>query len=258
MVVATVRPETMLGDTAVAVNPDDPRHRHLVGRHVMLPLTGRRVPVVADQAVEIGFGTGALKVTPGHDLTDYEIGARHGLPIITVVAPDGTMDVPDLPRFHGLTVEAARAEVTAALREQGAVVAEEPYDHQVGHCERCHYVLEPLVSEQWWVRMAGLAAPAIDVVQEGEVSFHPERYRDQYLTWMRGIRDWCISRQLWLGHADPGEHLRRRASIRLGRPPRSVPRVRQQRADQRSGRARHLVLQRSVAIRDLRLARSDR
>ncbi len=203
VVVATVRPETMLGDTAVAVNPDDPRHRHLVGRHVILPLTGRRVPVVADQAVEIGFGTGALKVTPGHDLTDYEIGARHGLPIITVVAPDGTMDVPDLPRFHGLTVEAARAEVTAALREQGAVVAEEPYDHMVGHCERCHYVLEPLVSEQWWVRMAGLAAPAIDVVQKGEVSFHPERYRDQYLTWMRGIRDWCISRQLWLGHAIP-------------------------------------------------------
>jgi valyl-tRNA synthetase len=203
VVVATVRPETMLGDTAVAVNAEDPRHRHLVGRWVILPLTGRRVPVVADPAVEVGFGTGALKVTPGHDATDHEIGVRHGLPILTVVAPDGTMDVPGQPRFHGLTVEAARREVTEALREQGAVAAEEPYAHEVGHCDRCHHVLEPLVSEQWWVRMGTLARPAIEAVERGEVRFHPERYREQYLTWMRGIRDWCISRQIWLGHAIP-------------------------------------------------------
>ncbi len=203
VVVATVRPETMLGDVAVAVHPDDRRYRHLVGRHVILPLTGRRVPIVADPAVEVGFGTGALKVTPGHDLTDYEIGARHGLPIITVVAPDGTMDVPALPRFHGLTVDAARAEVTVALREAAAVAAEEPYVHEVGHCERCHHVIEPLVSEQWWVRMATLAAPAIAAVESGEIRFRPERYREQYLGWMRHIRDWCISRQLWLGHAIP-------------------------------------------------------
>ena len=161
VVVATVRPETMLGDTAVAVNPEDDRYRHLVGGHVILPLTGRRVPIVADPAVEIGFGTGALKVTPGHDPTDYEIGARHGLPIITVIAPDGTMDVPDLPQFHGLTVERAREQVTAALRALGVVVGEEPYVHEVSHCDRCHHVIEPLVSEQWWVRMPTLAAPAI-------------------------------------------------------------------------------------------------
>ncbi len=203
VVVATVRPETMLGDTAVAVNPEDDRYRHLVGGHVILPLTGRRVPIVADPAVEIGFGTGALKVTPGHDPTDYEIGARHGLPIITVIAPDGTMDVPDLPQFHGLTVERAREQVTAALRALGVVVGEEPYVHEVSHCDRCHHVIEPLVSEQWWVRMPTLAAPAIAAVEGGEVSFHPERYRDQFLTWMRGIRDWCISRQIWLGHAIP-------------------------------------------------------
>ncbi|MGO8687193.1 MAG: valine--tRNA ligase [Candidatus Dormibacteria bacterium] len=203
VVVATVRPETMLGDAAVAVNPEDPRHRHLVGGHVVLPLTGRRVPIVADPAVEIGFGTGALKVTPGHDPTDYEIGVRHGLAVINVIALDGTLDVPDLPRFHGLSVEAARREVTAALREQGVVVGEEPYVHEVSHCDRCHHVIEPLVSEQWWVRMETLAAPAIAAVEGGEVAFHPERYREQYLTWMRSIRDWCISRQIWLGHAIP-------------------------------------------------------
>ena len=203
VVVATVRPETMLGDTAVAVNPEDARYRDLVGGHVILPLTGRRVPIVADPAVEIGFGTGALKVTPGHDPTDYEIGARHRLPIITVIAPDGTMDVPDLPRFHGLPVESAREQVTAALRALGVVVGEEPYVHEVSHCDRCHHVIEPLVSEQWWVRMPTLAAPAIAAVESGEVSFHPERYRDQFLAWMRGIRDWCISRQIWLGHAIP-------------------------------------------------------
>ena len=199
----TVRPETMLGDTAVAVNPEDPRHRHLVGRHVILPLTGRRVPIIADAAVEIGFGTGALKVTPGHDPTDYEIGARHGLPIVNVLALDGTMDVPELPRFHGLAVESARQEVTAALRELGVVVGEEPYVHEVSHCDRCHHVIEPLVSEQWWVRMETLAAPAIAAVERGDVAFHPERYRDQHLAWMHGIRDWCISRQIWLGHAIP-------------------------------------------------------
>ena len=203
VVVATVRPETMLGDSAVAVNPDDPRHRHLVGGHVILPLTGRRVPIVTDQAVDTEFGTGALKVTPGHDPTDYLIGVRHGLAVISVIAPDGTMDVPELPRFHGLTVEAARRQVTEALREAGAVVGEEPYVHEVSHCERCHHVVEPLVSEQWWVSMPSLAGPAIAAVERGDVAFHPERYRDQYLAWMRGIRDWCISRQIWLGHAIP-------------------------------------------------------
>jgi valyl-tRNA synthetase len=203
IVVATVRPETMLGDTAVAVAPGDPRYSALVGRTVVLPLTGRRVPIIEDAAVQPEFGTGALKVTPAHDPTDYDIGERHGLPMISVIAPDGTMDVPELAQFHGLAVDRARALVTAALRAEGAVVGEEPYVHEVGHCDRCGSVLEPLISAQWWVRMRELAAPAIAVVDEGGTQFHPRRYTDVYLAWMRNIRDWCISRQIWLGHAIP-------------------------------------------------------
>jgi valyl-tRNA synthetase len=203
IVVATVRPETMLGDSAVAVAPGDPRYRDLVGRTVTLPLTGRRVPIVEDPAVEAGFGTGALKVTPAHDPTDYEIGERHGLPMITVIAADGTMDVPDLPQFHGLATARARVAITAALRELGVVVREEEYVHDVGHCDRSGDVLEPQISAQWWVRMAELSKPATATVESGDTDFHPQRYTDVYLAWMRNLRDWCISRQIWLGHAIP-------------------------------------------------------
>ncbi|MFN2452515.1 MAG: valine--tRNA ligase [Candidatus Dormibacteria bacterium] len=201
--VATVRPETMLGDTAVAVHPADPRYTGIHGRSVLLPLSGRRVPVVEDEAARMDFGTGALKVTPGHDPIDYEIGQRHGLPLITVIDAEGRMDVPALPAFHGLPAAEARVAVTAALRELGVVGAETPYVHEVGHCDRCGTVLEPQISEQWWVRMRTLAEPAIAVVESGEVRFHPGRYADGYLAWMRGLKDWCISRQIWLGHAVP-------------------------------------------------------
>lgn len=203
IVVATVRPETMLGDSGVAVSPGDPRYAALVGRTVTLPLTGRKVPIVADAAVKQEFGTGALKVTPGHDPTDYDIGRRHDLAIISVIAADGSMHVPDLPQFDGLPAEDAREAVVQALRTQGVVVRAEEYVHDVGHCDRCGHVLEPLVSEQWWVRMHELAQPGIAVVESGEVTFHPRRYTDVYLTWMHNIRDWCISRQIWLGHAIP-------------------------------------------------------
>ena len=203
IVVATVRPETMLGDSAVAVAPGDARYSALVGRTVVLPLTGRRVPIIEDEAVQPEFGTGALKVTPGHDPTDYDIGERHGLPIFTVIAPDGTMDVPDLARFHGLPVESARSVVTEALRELGVVVKEEEYVHEVGHCDRSGDVLEPLISAQWWVRMRELSGPAVEAVVSGDTRFHPRRYTDVYLAWMRNIRDWCISRQIWLGHSIP-------------------------------------------------------
>jgi valyl-tRNA synthetase len=203
IVVATVRPETMLGDAAVAVAPEDPRYQALVGRSVRLPLTGRVVPIIEDAAVQPDFGTGALKVTPAHDPTDYEIGQRHGLPMITVIAADGTMDVPELPQFHGLPTDRARVAVTEALRATGAVLKEEVYVHEVGHCDRCGYVLEPLISAQWWVRMSELSGPAIAAVEAEDTTFHPRRYTDVYLAWMRNIRDWCISRQIWLGHAIP-------------------------------------------------------
>jgi valyl-tRNA synthetase len=201
--VATVRPETMLGDTGVAVAPGDPRYASFVGKHVTLPLTWRVVPIFEDAAVRPEFGTGALKVTPGHDPTDYEIGARHSLPIINVIALDGTMDVPSLPQFNGMPVDEAKIAVAEALRQLGVLVKEEPYTHDVGHCDRCGTVLEPLVSEQWWVRMESLAAPGIGAVDSGEITFHPARYTEVYLHWMRNLRDWCISRQIWLGHAIP-------------------------------------------------------
>ncbi len=201
--VATVRPETMLGDTGVAVAPGDPRWARLVGRYAVLPLTGRRIPIFEDTAVRPEFGTGALKVTPGHDPTDYDIGQRHALPVVTVIAPNGTIDSPTLPRFHGLPIDKGRAAVVAALRELNAVAGEEEYTHSIGHCDRCGRIIEPLISEQWWVRMGSLAAPGIDVVERGAVTFHPQRYNDIYLAWMRNIRDWCISRQIWLGHTIP-------------------------------------------------------
>jgi len=203
VVIATVRPETMLADTGVAVSPGDPRYAGIVGRTAILPLTGRRVPIFEDAAVEREFGTGALKVTPGHDPLDFEIGRRHDLPVIGVIALDGTMDTPDLPQFHGMTVMQARAAVMDALRAAGVVVKEEEYVHEVGHCDRCGEVLEPLVSEQWWVSMKPLAEPAIAANEDGRVRFHPRRFNDVYLSWMRNIRDWCISRQIWLGHAIP-------------------------------------------------------
>jgi valyl-tRNA synthetase len=201
--IATVRPETMLADTGVAVNPEDPRYRALVGKEAILPLVGRRLRVVADAAVEPGFGSGALKVTPGHDPLDYEIGERHGLPVVGVISPAGRMDTPDLPPYHGLTVAEAREAVVRDLRAEGFLVKQEPYTHQVGHCDRCGAVIEPLISEQWFLSMKELAPPAIACVEDGRVRFHPGRFARTYLDWMYGLRDWCVSRQLWLGHRIP-------------------------------------------------------
>jgi valyl-tRNA synthetase len=200
--IATVRPETMLADTGVAVNPDDGRYRDLVGKTAILPLVGRKLPIVADDAVEKDFGTGALKVTPGHDPLDYEIGQRHGLEIVNGMHEDGSMNVPGLP-YDGLPALEARARVVADLKAQELIVKEEPYTHEVGHCDRCHYVIEPLISEQWWLRMEELRDNAVAASEADRVQWHPERYERTYLDWLRGLHDWNIGRQLWLGHRVP-------------------------------------------------------
>src|SRR5207302_323772 len=187
--VATARPETMVGDTGVAVHPDDWRYKDLIGKHVVLPIVDRRVPIVADEAVDQEFGTGAVKVTPGHDATDYDIGERHHLPVLSILTLDGRMNIPEVPQLHGLKVPVARERIVEMLRAEGALQKVEPYRHSVGHCDRCGAVIEPIVSAQWWVRMRPLAGPAMAVAESGDLRFHPERWREQYLRWMRNIRD---------------------------------------------------------------------
>jgi valyl-tRNA synthetase len=202
VVVATVRPETMLADTGVAVNPTDDRYRSLIGKTAILPLVGRKLPIVGDEAVDKSFGTGALKVTPGHDAMDYEIGQRHSLEVINGMHPDARMNVPGLP-YDGLPALEAREKVVADLKGQGFLVKEEPYTHEVGHCDRCHAVIEPLISDQWWMRMETMRDKALAASAAGKVRWHPERYERTYLDWLRGLRDWNIGRQLWLGHRVP-------------------------------------------------------
>jgi len=202
LTVATTRPETILGDTAVAVNPKDPRYRRFVGRTALVPLVGREVPIIADEHVDIGFGTGALKITPGHDPDDWEIGLRHGLPSISVIGFDGRM-TSEAGEFAGLDTSEARQAVVARLQQEGLFVRAEDYQHAVGTCYRCGTTIEPLLSRQWFVDMKRLAQPAIKAVEEGRVRFVPERWADVYLEWMRGIRPWCVSRQLWWGHRIP-------------------------------------------------------
>ncbi|HEX3691972.1 MAG TPA: valine--tRNA ligase [Solirubrobacteraceae bacterium] len=201
--IATVRPETMLGDTAVAVHPDDERYRALVGRSAILPLVGRHLPVIADEYVKMDFGTGQLKITPAHDPNDFEIGARHDLDQVSVIGEDGRMSAEAGERFAGLSVMAAREAVVAALREEGRIVAEEPYEHEVPYSHRSGQRIEPLISLQWFMDMSELAKPAIAAVNDGLVRVVPDNHRRVYLDWMAGIRPWCISRQLWWGHRLP-------------------------------------------------------
>jgi valyl-tRNA synthetase len=203
LTVATVRPETMLADTAVAVNPNDERYAELVGSHCVLPLVGRRLPIVADEHVDPEFGTGALKITPGHDPNDFEIGRRHGLEEIGVIGPDGRMTEEAGERFAGLTAAEAQAAVVEALREEGRLRGEEPYVHSVPFSHRSGERIEPLISLQWFCRMDELARPAIEAVERDEVRITPPQWKRVYLDWMREIRPWCISRQLWWGHRIP-------------------------------------------------------
>ena len=200
--VATTRVETMLGDTAVAVHPDDPRYSGLVGQEVELPLSGRRIPVVADPHVDPAFGTGAVKVTPAHDPDDFEIGRRHDLPSLTIM--DERAVITAHGPFQGLDRFEARPAVLRALREQGRVVSERrPYVHAVGHCQRCSTTVEPRLSLQWFVKVGPLAKAAGDAVRDGRVRIHPQQMAARYFDWVDDMHDWCISRQLWWGHRIP-------------------------------------------------------
>ena len=203
LTVATTRPETMLGDTAVAVHPEDERYRHLVGREVRLPLVDRRIPIVADAAVDPAFGSGAVKVTPAHDPNDFEIGRRHSLPSADIMTPEARISLAAPQRFQGLDRYEARRLVAAEFAAAGLLERVEEHRHAVGHCYRCGTVVEPRLSDQWFVRMEPLARPALAAYKDGTLRFVPERRGDDYSAWLEGIRDWCISRQLWWGHRIP-------------------------------------------------------
>ncbi|MCM8814360.1 MAG: valine--tRNA ligase, partial [Candidatus Omnitrophica bacterium] len=202
LIVATTRPETMLGDTAVAVNPQDERYRAFIGKTVVLPLVGREIPVIADAFVDPKFGTGAVKVTPAHDPNDYGMGKRHNLPFITIFHPDGRCNE-HAGEYAGQDRFEAREAVIEDLRESRLLEKIEPHHHAVGHCYRCHSVVEPYLSKQWFVKMKPLSLPAIEAVKNGSIRFHPERWTKVYLNWMENIQDWCISRQIWWGHRLP-------------------------------------------------------
>ncbi len=204
LTVATVRPETMLADTAIAVNPDDERYTRLIGETAILPLVGRRLPIVADEHVKTDFGTGALKITPGHDPNDFEIGRKHGLEEVSVIGEDGRMTEAAGERFAGLSADDAQRAVVAALRAEGLLSGTQPYVHDVPHSHRSGRRIEPLISLQWFCDMERLAGPAIAAVEDGRLRFHPEKpWTGVYLSWLQGIRPWCVSRQLWWGHQLP-------------------------------------------------------
>ncbi len=202
IIVATTRPETMLGDTAVAVNPEDERYSGLVSKTVILPLVNRQIPIIADEAIDPGFGTGAVKVTPAHDPVDFEIAQRHNLPAINILNEDATMNE-TVGLFKGLDCIACRRDVITELEKQGLLVKTEPYLHAIAHCTRCQTIVEPIISKQWFVKTDPLAKPAIQAVLDKKVTILPEHFTKVYLEWMNNIRDWCISRQLWWGHRIP-------------------------------------------------------
>lgn len=209
--VATTRPETILGDTAIAVHPDDKRYTDLKGKNVLVPLIEREIPIIADAYVDIQFGTGALKVTPAHDVNDYEIGKRHNLEVIDVLNPDGTMSAA-AQLYVGLDRDKARKEMVTALEEAGHLMGTEDLIHNVGRSERTRVVVEPRLSLQWFVDMKALADPALKAVMEDDVAFYPENLKNTYRHWMTNIRDWCISRQLWWGHQIPAWYLKESTS----------------------------------------------
>lgn len=201
--VATTRPETMLGDTAIAVNPKDSRYKDLIGKNAILPIIKRKIPIIADDLVDIKFGTGAVKVTPAHDQIDFEIAERNNLEKIIVINERAKMTKDAGKFFEGLSRYEAREKIVEMLKKSGQLIKEEPYTHNVGHCYRCNTVIEPRLSLQWFLAMKNLAKPAIDAVKSGEIKFHPKKWEKVYLNWMENIKDWCVSRQIWWGHQIP-------------------------------------------------------
>jgi len=203
IIVATTRPETMLGDTAVAVHPQDKRYKHLIGQKVILPLVGREIPIIGDKAVDPDFGTGAVKVTPAHDPVDFEIAQRHHLPMIKILNEKGYLNENVPQRYQNLPVLEAREKVVQDLEKEGYLVKIEDYSHRVAHCYRCGTVIEPFLSQQWFLKMDKLAEKALKVVRKKEIKFHPDRFKKIYFDWLENIKDWCISRQIWWGHRLP-------------------------------------------------------
>ncbi|MDP2981527.1 MAG: valine--tRNA ligase, partial [Candidatus Omnitrophota bacterium] len=202
IIVATTRPETMLGDVAVAVNPKDRRYKKLIGKKLILPIMEKEIEIIADDFVDKKFGTGAVKVTPGHDPNDFEMSKRHGLEPVKIMRPDGKMNE-NASRFNGMDRFEARKLIVAELEEKKLLIKIEKHEHAVGHCYRCHTVIEPYLSLQWFVKMKPLAGPAIEAVKSGKIKFYPKRWTKVYLNWMENIKDWCISRQIWWGHRLP-------------------------------------------------------
>lgn len=200
---ATTRPETLLGDAAIAVNPEDPRYKHLIGKTVSLPLAGREIPIVGDEHADPEYGTGVVKITPAHDFNDYQVGKRHNLPEINIMNPDGTLNENAPEKYRGMSMVQARKAVVADLEELGLFVEKEPHRHQVGHCYRTDTVIEPYLSTQWFVRMEPLAKKALAAWEREEILFFPKKWENTYKSWLTNIRDWCISRQLWWGHRIP-------------------------------------------------------
>ena len=217
VIIATTRPETLLGDTAVAVHPDDERYAALVGKKLRLPLADREIPLIADTYVDRAFGTGALKITPAHDPNDWEVSRRHGLPVLNILTPDGRLNDAVPEKYRGLGVKEARAKVLEDLKAGGFYVREDDITHAVGYCYRCHTVIEPYLSEQWFVRMKPLAEKALASWRRGEIIFYPRKWENTYEHWLENIRDWCVSRQLWWGHRIPAWYCRDCGKISVSR-----------------------------------------
>ena len=239
--IATTRPETMFGDTAVAVNPNDERYTDLVGKTLILPIVGREIPVIADDYVEIGFGTGCVKITPAHDPNDFLVGQRHGLEQIKVMNDDATINHFG-GKYEGMDRYEARDAIVADLEAEGYLIKVEPHTHNVGTCYRCGTTVEPITSNQWFVKMQPLAEPALEVVRDGRVRFEPERFTKIYTNWMENVHDWCISRQLWWGHRIPAYYCSGCGEMVVSKTER---------------RAGHLVLLGALAVLHARLAGQD-